>query len=156
VAAPSPRRAGRPAAAVRLPDPAAVDRRSPEAVATAALTALYSYDTAVDTGPADADRRALPWLSPRTATAVQDARPIASAGAEWTRWTRHRAIVTPVLGPSRGRPPRGHRDPRSPAVHRHPHPRGRGGWRGSTSQLVAFVVLTHGSTGWAVDQVLPQ
>lgn len=139
--------------AVELPRPAAVDRQIPDAVAYAALTALYSHDTAVDHGPGDAARRALPWLSAGFARTVRTAPPTAPPGATWSTWSRHHAVITPQLAA-------GHDDrPTDTAASAHRQytverqPRGRDGWRGQPNRNVVFVLLTRDQEGWSVAEV---
>lgn len=89
-----------------LPDPATVDGTQPDAVARWVLTAWYGYDTALDAGPSDTARRALPWLTPHLADIVRQATPIAAPPATWTRWAQARAYATVRLTPGADdRPP---------------------------------------------------
>jgi hypothetical protein len=92
---------GRPAGTPRgdLPGPATVDGTQPGAVARWVLTAWYGYDTALDSGPSDAARRALPWLTPHLAGVVRQAAPVAAPPVTWTRWAQARAYATVRLTP---------------------------------------------------------
>lgn len=145
---------GSPAAS--QPAPNTVARTNPDAVAQAALIALYSYDTTIDNGPNDTAHRALPWLSARFAAAVTQDRPVASAGATWTEWTTHHAYITPDVQPGTDdRPP----DSATTAVRQFEiilAPTGRDGWKGQPETRSVFVTLTKEPlevSTWAVDQV---
>ena len=150
---PTGTRNGRPTAA--LPQAGDVDRRSPDAVSEAALTALYSYDTALDRSPADAARRALPWLSPALAQSIRTAQP-APPGASWTIWSAHHAVITARLAP-------GHDDrPADTATDAYRQytveliPRGRDKWQGPPEVTTVFLQLTQGTDGWNVEALTPR
>lgn len=138
-----------------LPSAGHVDRRSPDAVAAAALTALYSYDTDVDRGPADAARRALPWLSPAFAQSIRTAQP-SPPDATWTTWSAHHAVITPRLA-------LGHDDrPADTATDTYRQytvelvPRGRDRWQGTPGVAIVFLQLTRGADGWSIEALTPR
>ena len=83
-----------------LPDPAGVEGARPDAVARWVLNAWCGYDTALDYGPSDTARRAVPLLTPALATTVRQAAPIAAPGAAWNTWARAHAYATVHLTPS--------------------------------------------------------
>lgn len=78
--------------AAGLPGAATLTSPDPGVVALAALTVAYSADTGTDTGPLDAQRRALPWFGGGYAAALRAADD-ATAGprAAWNSWSAHRA-----------------------------------------------------------------
>lgn len=78
--------------AAGLPGAATLTSPDPGVVAVAALTVAYSADTVTDTGPLDAQRRALPWFGGAYATALRAADDAATGpGAAWNTWSAHRA-----------------------------------------------------------------
>ncbi|WP_331765170.1 hypothetical protein [Nocardia sp. NBC_01388] len=76
-----------------LPAPwAALDRTNPEAVALAAVNALFDWRPADgDTGPESARDRARPLLTPRTADSY---RPYPIPRPLWESWMNSRATIT--------------------------------------------------------------
>lgn len=146
-----------PSAPTPPPQPAAsVDRRDPDAVAVAALTALYSYDTTVDRRPADAARRARPWLSASFRSSITSLPPQSGPGATWSTWAAHRAIVHTTVTPGSDARP----DNLATRTYRQYlvtlTPRGRDGWRGPARRITVFLALDRTTTGWAVSTVMPR
>ncbi|WP_459645179.1 hypothetical protein [Kineococcus sp. NUM-3379] len=131
-----------------------MDMSNPDAVAQAALVALYSHDTSIDTGPHDAALRALPWLSSSFARAVQEARPVAAPGAEWNEWAQHQAWTTPRVIEALDQRPE---DTSVQAFRQYQvdlTPTGRDGWAGAVTSYDVFVILTNDmQSGWRVNEV---
>lgn len=94
----------------------------PDVVAAAGLTAYYRADTALDLGPADTHRRALPWTTGQLAGDIRGDRPVTGPDATWTCSGRTPRLHHPHRHPRlrRWRPYR-HPDDGVLAVHRHRH-----------------------------------
>lgn len=132
------------------------NQASPDAIARAAITALYGYDACADRSPSSAALRASRWMSPTLAAAVRGAPSISPADAEWTTWAEHRALITPQLAPGHDDRPA---DTARVAYRQYAvalDPRGRDGWQGPRRTVVVFVRLTRTRAVWSVDQVLPK
>lgn len=129
-------------------------RADPDGVAAAALTTLFSYDTARDARPADAALRAMQWFSPGYWSAVQATSPVGNPGNAWSTWTSHRAIVTATVAPAGDDRPADSATGAQRQLTVEQHPRGRDGWTAPSLRSTAFVVLVRVDGGWAVDNVL--
>lgn len=80
---------------VVVPDPAAVDGTDPTAVAVAALTAAYSFDTAQDASAEAAMNRVQPWLAaPYDSTAYDLDGLRQDVQRDWERWAEHQAFAS--------------------------------------------------------------
>jgi len=91
----------RPNPAAGLPGTATLTSPDPGVVAVAALTVAYRADTVTDTGPLDAQRRALPWFGGGYAAALRAADDAAAGpGAAWNRWSAHRAQLVVHVAPA--------------------------------------------------------
>ncbi|MDQ2851585.1 MAG: hypothetical protein M3Y49_12795, partial [Actinomycetota bacterium] len=66
---------------------AGVNTADPSAVAVAAAQTTYRWDTRIDQGPIDAERRASTWLAPQLVAQLQPA--TAGAGAAWNTLAAH-------------------------------------------------------------------
>ncbi len=132
---------------VPAPDPA-----DPVAVAHAWLTTAYTYDTAYDSSPQDANLRALVYLTDQQAEAERSYRPGAASGAAWATWAEHKAWTTVEItaddeGQGPGDTPGA--SYRTFAVDGKAH--GRDGWTGTGPQLTAVVKLVMTGPGtWKV------
>lgn len=86
--------------------PAAVNERNPDAVARAALTAMYASDTRIDTSPHDAIVRAARYMTTKYAAELKAAQPHAAPGAQWQEWTDHHSYTIATITESNdaGRP----------------------------------------------------
>lgn len=83
---------------VAVPEPADVDGSDPSAVAIAALTAAYSFDTARDTSSEDAMARAQPWLAGPYDDDAYDLDGLREdVERDWDRWIEHRAFAS-IIG----------------------------------------------------------
>ncbi|WP_159007323.1 hypothetical protein [Streptomyces sp. NRRL S-813] len=60
---------------------------------------LWTFDTAIDRGPHDAEARAAKagWLTDAYADQLRSRRPQLAPGAQWREWAGHRAYTTVVL-----------------------------------------------------------
>ena len=150
----APLPAGRPGVpAGGLPAPATLASVDPDVVAVAGLLAYYGADTVLDTTPADATRRALPWLTGPLADATRTYQPHAAPGAEWDTWAAHRAHLVVVVA-------RGYDDgaPADTATTAHREevvtltPHGPGGWTGTPVTWTDFLTLIRptASGGWRI------
>ncbi|MBC7299920.1 MAG: hypothetical protein H5T78_03080 [Nocardia sp.] len=79
------------------PAEAGVDRSDPDAVALAAMTIWFDWDTARDTGPNDAAARSAPLLSPDYARAMTSGAPQSGPGADWAMWKSRSAHLVPTV-----------------------------------------------------------
>lgn len=80
-------------------DPGAVKDRGgkgADAVADAVAATFYRHDTRLDTSPADAGRRAAPWLTPAYAAALAAPRP-GGGGAAWLELADHDGYTTTAV-----------------------------------------------------------
>ncbi|MBY4212623.1 hypothetical protein HQO27_01695 [Rhodococcus fascians] len=85
-------------AATALPDSAAaLDREDPDAVAAAAVTIWFTWDTGVDAGPNDAAARTAPLLTDDYAREITSTTAQTGPGARWLSWAERRAVLTPTL-----------------------------------------------------------
>ncbi|UQX02513.1 hypothetical protein [Streptomyces sp. RerS4] len=136
---------------VPSPDPA-----DPSAVARAWLMTAYSYDTAYDTGPQDANLRALGYLTDKQAEVERSYRPGAGSGAAWATWAEHKAWTTVEITADEDDQGPGDTPTssfRTFLVDGKAH--GRDGWTGTGPQLTAFVELTMTGPGtWKVAGVM--
>lgn len=80
-----------------------VDRSSPDAVAAAAATVWYSWDTPTDSGTYDAQLRAVPLLDPAVATDLIAHPPISGPGADWLGLVAAGAHATVTTHPAQER-----------------------------------------------------
>ncbi|WP_157254805.1 hypothetical protein [Nonomuraea typhae] len=156
----SPAPAASPTRPIPLPLPssrpaaAGTDDTAPDAVSAAALTAMWSIDTATDHDPRAAALRASPWLSPAYLAALRSD-PSPGTDATWTTWAAHRARTQVNLAPGHDQRPA---DTATTAYRQWSltiTPVGRDGWRGPPSDLTAFATLTrehHGAT-WKVAAI---
>ncbi|MGQ0632496.1 MAG: hypothetical protein ACT4P1_15865 [Sporichthyaceae bacterium] len=136
-------------------DPADVNGRSKngaDAVADAVAATFYRHDTRLDTSPADAPRRATPWLTATYAAALAAPRP-GGGGAAWLELIDHDAYtstkVRPVLesGAPPDTPQQAYRQ-RQVTVTAH----GTNGWTQRETHVL-FLALTRTGTGapWKVN-----
>lgn len=88
-AAPATTRHALPRGMTTMPNP---DRRSPAAVADAALILMHSQDSAIDTTPQDAVERAMPLMDPAYAQLLR-ANPV-RARSDWETLARQRGYTT--------------------------------------------------------------
>jgi hypothetical protein len=80
---------------VAVPDPATVDGGDATAVALAALTAAYSFDTAHDASSADAMGRAQTWLAEPYDSSAYDLDGLRQdVERDWESWSRHQAFAS--------------------------------------------------------------
>jgi hypothetical protein len=155
VAAPIPAgREGIPKAG--LPDLGKVDGADPAAVAGAALSTLWTIDTAIDTSRYDAEKRAAQLYTPEQAAGLTAASPRAVPGGDWALWAAHQAYTTVSVQQSHedGAPEDG-----PTLVHQRwvvtATPHGRDGWTGQPELTTAFIILARADTTqpWRVDSL---
>jgi hypothetical protein len=139
-----------------IPDPAAVDDADPDAVAVAALTGMFSMDTAIDLSPSDADRRAIPWLSEAFADGVRAGSPD-GGGADWITLADHQGytLVDQVLDVSEDGAP-ADSDQAAYRIYQVTYtPTGRDGWTGEQVTSSYYLTLTRADSTqpWRVDSL---
>lgn len=80
---------------VQVPHPADVDGSDPSAVALAALTAVYSFDTTVDESSSDALARAEQWLAEEYGSQAYDLEGLERDVQRewWALWSEHHAFA---------------------------------------------------------------
>lgn len=135
-----------------LPPASTQTSRNPVVVAEAAVRVTFDSDTTLDTGPVDAEKRALPWLGGSLAAQVALAAPVAAPGAQWNLWAAHRAHVVVHIAPADDARPA---DTSTTAYGQWvvtQTPAGAGGWTGPLVQTVVYTITTRTSPGghWAV------
>ena len=138
-----------------LIDPATVNGQNADAVATAAVATMYSYDTAIDNSPMDASRRATPWLTPDYAAAVAKPMP-GGGGADWITLAQHHGYTTTSVRDAHddGAPPD---DPTHASRQRvvTVTPLGNNGWTVQPTVVTVFVNLVRSTSGapWQISGV---
>lgn len=144
-----------------IPSPGDVDRTDATAVSKAALTALSTYDTAIDRSRNDAGRRvaAAGWCTAPYAAQLKAAANQAAPGGSWSTWTQHKAYTKATLQETAeaGRP----QDTATTAYRQWTitvTPHGRDGWIGPAETSAAFVELTRAAAGqpWHLNSVSVQ
>jgi hypothetical protein len=152
----APGRSGAPKGGI--PSPGDVDQKNATAVSRGALTAMFTYDTTLDTSPHDASVRTAQagWCTPKFADQLRQATPRAAPGAEWTTWHHHRAYTRVKLtrADEAGRPA----DTATTAYRQWTvtiTPHGRDSWTGTPTDTTAFVELTRpvAAKPWRVSAV---
>jgi len=144
-------RPGQPRGAV----PAPVSSGDPDAVAAAFADTTFTYDTAIDRSPFDAQVRSAVYATAQFATQLR--RPLVQGGgAEWTALAAHHGYTTVALTPNvdDGRPPdqlRAAARSFTPAVTGH----GDGGWvqLWDSQTMYVFLTRTGAQALWQVDRV---
>ncbi|WP_413807652.1 hypothetical protein [Streptomyces sp. OE57] len=154
---PSPRPTGTPRGGT--PRPGDVEQTDADAVSRGALTALWTFDTAVDRGPHDAELRAVDagWLTKAYADRLRSRQPQSVPGAQWQEWVRHRAYGTVELEQAEeaAKPT----DTGTEAWRQWTvitTPSGRDQWTGQPVPVAAYVHLTRAAAGtaWRVADVI--
>ena len=120
---------GTPRGPVTAPD--TVNGQNADAVATAAVATMYSYDTATDNSPMDASRRAKPWLTADYAAALDKPMP-GGGGADWLVLAQHNGYTTASVKDA-------HDDGAPPDDPTH------------ASRQRVVTVTSHGTNGWTVQ-----
>ena len=135
--------------------PSHVDQHDATALAAAAVTTDWTWDTDLDTSPADAQRRSAAWLTPEYAAQVQTQAPVSAPGADWTQLAAHHGYTTVKLArayddPSPDTPTSAWREYRV-TVSEH----GRDGWTGPSTVYVQFahLVRSDASAVWRVSEM---
>jgi hypothetical protein len=136
-----------------LPAPSSIDRSSADTVAVVGARAIASADTLEDHNPNQTAARAgrLGWLTPLFAHRVQSAVIVGSSGAQWARWTLHRAFVVATARLSGDDHPPDTRTTAARMVVLTVHAVGRDGWRDHQSTEVVSVVLKKIHGFWRID-----
>ncbi len=156
--APTPVPTGRPGVpAGGLPPAPTLTSPDPDVVAVVALTAYYRADTALDLGPTDTHRRALPWTTGQLAAGIRGDRPVTGPGAAWSALAAHHGYttVTVTRAYDDGAP-----TDTSATVYRQftvtATPRGRDGWSGSPATHTDYLTLTRTGSGWRIAALRDQ
>ena len=136
-----------------LPDLKRLDQRDATAVSKAALTLMWTVDSATDHGQQDAYQRATPLLDSVYKAVIADQ----GGGGVPGQWSRHRAYAkvrltrqTPEGDVPADTPTLAHRQWRINVT-----PTGRDGWKDSPVHVTAFVTLKRDkpSGPWRVSAV---
>ncbi|WP_406517560.1 hypothetical protein [Streptomyces sp. NBC_00134] len=144
-----------------IPSPADVDQTDATAVSEAALTGMFTYDTAIDTSRNDAGRRiaAAGWCTATYAAELKEAATRSAPGTGWTLWDRHQAYTTATLQQTEeaGKPA----DTDTDALRQWTitiTPTGRDGWKGAAESRTAYVELIRPAAGkpWRLNAVTVQ
>lgn len=135
------------------PQQSGIDRENPDAVALAAMTLWFSWDTRTDTGPNDAAARTAPLLAPEYARILTEAAPQSWPGGDWMRWRDQsaRLVATARKGAEPTPPPTAATAYTQVVVDQavtRPD-----GTVTETVQTVVDVKLTRGGNGWEVASV---
>ncbi|MGP3973542.1 hypothetical protein ACTWQF_05775 [Streptomyces sp. 8N114] len=153
---PSPSATGTPKGDV--PKPEEVDQNDADEVGEGTLTAMWTYDTAVDSGTQDAGTRAADagWLTESYARQLRERHSRAAPGAQWGEWTQHRAYTTVKLTKTEDAAKPADTDTvawRQWTVTTTPH--GRDGWKQKPTTAVAYVHLVRSAAAkpWRVTGV---
>jgi hypothetical protein len=135
--------------------PTGVDDQDATAVAVAAVTTDWIFDTTLDVSQADAQRRSQRWLTPAYAAQIAAAAQVAAPGADWTAMAAHHGYTTVALTRAYDDP-----TPDSPTdvwreftvtVTEH----GRDGWSGPVQHVVQYAHLTRSDarSPWRVAEM---
>ena len=130
--------------------PAPLPGATPDAVAVAGVTALLSYDTAIDVDQNGAARRARRLLTADFAAAVLAYRPVVTPGAEWTSWAEYRARVRVAAAVGGDDHPADTPTTAWRQVIARLVPVGRDGWIGPSRTEVLFVTLSRTAGRWLI------
>lgn len=140
---------------LRQPPTASSGHASPDAVTAAALSAMWSVDTATDSGWRAAQLRAAPYLDPEYLAALRAAPVPVSGDPDWASWKEHRANILVAVHPGADQPP-----PDTPTLARRQAiltltATGPGGWHAATRSLTVDVTLKRQSPGaaWRITSV---
>lgn len=135
---------------------ASVDMASPNAVAVAAIKALWTVNAAKDETPFAAEVRATVYMTPSYAAEIKGNPPQAAPGAQWQLWVDHHVVtsVKVVREYDAGGPV----STASTAYLQYGVtvvPRGTHGWKGADNTYTEFVELTRASSNapWLVATV---
>jgi len=125
------------------------------AVGEAFSTATFTYDSLIDTSPADGQRRSADFATPAFATQLRQPL-MQGGGAVWNEMAAHRGYTTVALAPDHddGRPP----DTATSAVRGWTvtaTARAADGWSAPMSSVVLFVSMTRPTpaSGWQVSSL---
>lgn len=147
-AQPQPLPPATPRAPAALPRLSRAGWADPTSVSRAALTVMWTIDTATDTSQQQAEIRAAPFLTPSYAAALRASRPAAAPGAQWLQWVSHRARTSVRLRPEHDDQPAGTASVAYRQWGLTVAPVGRDGWRGNPVQVTVFVTMTRTGPGW--------
>ncbi|GAA2066255.1 hypothetical protein GCM10009801_12450 [Streptomyces albiaxialis] len=135
-----------------------VEQDDADEVSRGVLRSLWTFDTAVDRGPQDAELRTadVGWLTGAYAKRLRGHRSRPVPGAQWQRWDDHRAYTTVGLKQTQdaAKPP----DSDAEAWRQWTvtaTPKGRDRWKGDPVTVTAYVQLTRTAPGkpWRVAGV---
>ncbi|MET9553730.1 hypothetical protein [Streptomyces sp. NPDC006645] len=138
--------------------PEDVDPADADEVGEGALTALWTFDAAADSGPHDAELRAADagWLTEAYADRLRAHQPQSVPGAQWQEWAEHgaRTTVVPEKTEDAAKPP----DTETEAWRQWTvtaTPSGREGWKGEPVVAAVYVQLTRATADkpWRVADV---
>lgn len=135
-----------------------VDQADADEIGEGAVTALWTFDAAADSGPHDAQLRAADagWLTEAYAERLRAHEPRSVPGAQWQEWAEHgaRTGVVPRKTEDAAKPP----DSDTEAWRQWTvtaTPSGREGWKGEPVVAAVYVQLTRAAADkpWRVADV---
>ena len=122
---------------------AGVDRRSPLSVGEAFVKASFTYDTATQGSANPATARSTIWCTPSLRARMLASLPQGSPGAQWMKWSAHKATTTVAVrwAPGSGAPAGTTRAAyESYDVTVTPH--GEHGWTGTPDYYVVWLMFS--------------
>ena len=125
-----------------------------DSVALYSVRAVEAADTAVDSSPTDAFRRAAAWLAPSLLATVGRHSQV-DPDATWSTWVRHRAYLVVRANLAMDDHPPDTTETAHRQVYATITPTGRDGWRGVPRTEVLFVTLTPVLGSWRLAAVQP-
>ncbi|MBF6388137.1 hypothetical protein IU444_28835 [Nocardia farcinica] len=135
------------------PQQSDVDRQDPDAVALAAMTLWFTWDTRTDSGPNDGAARTAPLLTPEYARTLTSGAPQSWPGGDWMRWRDQSArLVATARKGAEPTPPATATTAYAQVVVDQAVTR-PDGTVVETVQNVVDVKLTRGGNGWEVASV---
>jgi hypothetical protein len=139
------------AAAVTVQPPSAdpaVDLGGPGAVCDAFAAAMFTIDTATDTGPSDAYRRAAAYATGQLATALVAA--TARRSPDWAQLVAHHGRVTAEVAAYAGEPPPDHGASAHRATVVTTATTGRTGWSRPPGRHIVYCTLSQAGPRWQI------
>jgi hypothetical protein len=128
-------------------DPA-VDLGEPGAVCDAFAAAMFTIDTATDTGPSDAYRRAAAYATEQLATTLVAAP--ARRSPDWAQLVAHHGRVTAEVATYAGEPPPDHGASAHRATVVTTATTGRNGWSRPPGRHIIYCTLNQAGPRWQV------
>ncbi|MFL4496491.1 hypothetical protein ACJ6WD_35415 [Streptomyces sp. VTCC 41912] len=135
--------------------PTTVNEEDATAVAHALAVTAFTYDTALDRTPADAQRRAGRWLTPAYAKTAL-AQPVAPPGASWNQMAAHHGYTAVTARQAHDTAPASTQTSAYRQFEVTVQFRGRDGWKGDADEhWVTWIHLARStaSSPWKADSM---